>query len=198
MRSKICAWLLPLLVDFTVVTKSVAGELTKDPASWRPVVYTDLQIGGPTNQSFLSLWSDAIAKNNRAYLKQGDRRWTLTNAPAIESHFLVRSDQKIVVLSVLHTVTGCKAFQSDELSKSSLKHCPMRLAIFDKVKGQNSVSDAGIGCFIEYGRATGSSFDPARNASLAAYDVATKTIRTRAIFARRSVKDCEIRVPIPN
>jgi len=198
MRSKICAWLLPLLVDFTVVTKSVAGELTKDPASWRPVVYTDLQIGGPANQSFLSLWSDAIAKNNRVYLKQGDRRWTLTNAPAVESHFLVRSDQKTVVLSVLNSVTGCKIFQSDSATKSSLKHCPMRLAVYDRVKRQNSVSDAGTGCFIEYGGKVDPSSDPARNASLAAYDIATKTIRTRVIFADKLAKDCEIRVPISN
>lgn len=171
-----------------------AQDLTPDPDAWRPVSYTDLQLPGEINRTFAEIWVDHIDRNNKAYIARGDSRFAVGNAPVTESHFVVRSPTKVVVLSVLNTATGCEVIGRDQVARATLKRCPMRLAIYE---GDNSqVLDAGSGCYLEFadGQYTP---DPARNAAYAAYDIENRTIRTGAILAKEAIDQCIIKVPVP-
>jgi len=178
----------------TIPTIAYGQELTPNPNEWRSVVYSDLQLPGPAERTYVSLWADLIATNNAAYKAAGDIRYAAGNAPATESHFVVRSPEKVVVLSVLNTATNCSVIRSDELGKTTLKRCPMRLAVF---RGDElAVSDAGNGCFLEFAQGQFTP-DPARSASYAAYDVDNRTIRTGVIFAKDAIDECVQKIPIP-
>lgn len=160
------------------------------------MTYSNLQVPGPAVQSFASLWADEISRNNAAYRKKGDRRFLVSNAPATEGHFVVRSPVKTVVLSVLNTATSCRTFATDGVVGAVLKRCPMRVAIY-QTPG-SPILNAGMGCFIEYSvTEPGSSRDPSRNAAYAAYDKETRTIRTGLVFAGKPVDDCITRIPLP-
>lgn len=166
------------------------------PVEWRSVAYADLQLPGPTVTSFAAIWADEITRNNAAYRKKGDRRFLVGHAPATESHFVIRSPIKIVVLSVLNTATACRPIATDGVGRATLKRCPMRLAIYQS--GRSSILKAEMGCFIEYAvMEAGASRNPARNASYAAYDKATRTIRTGLFFAGQLVDECIARIPLP-
>ena len=166
-----------------------------EPGKWRPVVYADLQLPGETALPFASLWADELRRNNDAYKAKGDRRFLVANAPAAESHVVIRSPERVVVLSVLHTVTACTTLRRD-VSHATLKSCPMRLAIYEN--GQSRVADAGRGCFIEYAASQGGSApDMVRNAALAAYDIENRTIRAGIVFQGQAADECQFRVPIP-
>lgn len=177
-------------------TAALAQPQTIDPGKWRPVVYADLQVLGEFALPYASLWADELARNNDAYTARGDKRWVVANAPATESHVVVRSPQRVITLSVLHTVTACKTLRVDAVGKAALKSCPMRLAIYQD--GTSTVADAGRGCFVEYAaQPSGSAPDMVRNAALAAYDVATRTIRAGIVFAGEAAQECQFRIPIP-
>lgn len=185
------------LVAFVLIcwTQGVPAQ-TAAPNEWRSVSYADLQLPGPTNTSFAALWADEITRNNAAYRKKGDSRFLASNAPATESHFVIRSPVKTVVLSVLNTATACRHIATDGVGRATLKRCPMRLAIYQA--NRSAILNAGIGCFIEYAALeTGSSRDPARNASYAAYNKDTRTIRTGLFFAGQPADDCITRIPLP-
>ena len=194
MSARPAAPTIVLLLAATVPV--VAQSPTPEPNKWRPVVYADLQLPGETALPYAALWADELKRNNDAYKKKGDRRWIVANAPASESHVVVRSPERVVILSVLHTVTACRTLRTDMPANATLKSCPMRFAIYQD--GRSSVADAGWGCFIEFGaRPNGASPDMIRNAALAAYDVETRTIRAGVIFAGEAADDCQFRVPIP-
>jgi hypothetical protein len=185
------------LVAFVLIC-CVPGALAQiaAPNEWRSVSYADLQLPGPTTTSFAALWADEITRNNAAYRKRGDRRFLAGNAPATESHFVIRSPVKTVVLSVLNTATACGHIATDGVGRATLKRCPMRLAVYQA--NRSAILNAGTGCFIEYAALeTGSSRDPARNASYAAYDKDTRTIRTGLFFAGQPADDCITRIPLP-
>lgn len=166
-----------------------------EPGKWRPVVYADLQLPGETALPYASLWADELRRNNDAYKARGDRRFLVANAPAAESHVVIRSPERVVVLSVLHTVTACTTLRRD-VAHATLKSCPMRLAIYEN--GQSRVADAGRGCFIEYAASQGDAApDMVRNAALAAYDVESRTIRAGIVFQGQAADECQFRVPIP-
>lgn len=169
---------------------------TVAPNEWWSVSYADLQLPGPTTTSFAALWADEITRNNAAYRKKGDRRFLAGNAPATESHFVIRSPVKTVVLSVLNTATACRHIATDGVGRATLKRCPMRLAIYQA--NRSAILNAGTGCFIEYAALeSGASRDPARNAAYAAYDKDTRTIRTGLFFAGQPSDDCITRIPLP-
>ena len=166
------------------------------PNEWRTVSYADLQLPGPTTMSFAALWADEITRNNAAYRNKGDRRFLAGNAPATESHFVIRSPVKTVVLSVLNTATACRHIATDGVGRATLKRCPMRLAIYQA--NRSAILNAGMGCFIEYAAVeSGVNRDRARNASYAAYDKDTRTIRTGLFFAGHPADDCITRIPLP-
>lgn len=169
---------------------------TAAPNEWRSVSYADLQLPGPTTTSFAALWADEITRNNAAYRKKGDRRFLAGNAPATESHFVIRNPVKTVVLSVLNTATACRHIATDGVGRATLKRCPMRLAVYQA--NRSAILNAGMGCFIEYAAVeSGASRDPARNASYVAYDKDTRTIRTGLFFAGQPADDCITRIPLP-
>lgn len=168
---------------------------SSEPGKWRPVVYADLQLPGEAALPYASLWADELRRNNVAYKAKGDLRWSVANAPAAESHVVIRSPERVVVLSVLHTITACAVLRRDA-GLATLKSCPMRLAIYEN--GQSRVADAGKGCFIEYAARLGRSApDMVRNAALAAYDIVNRTIRAGIVFQGKAAEDCQFRVPIP-
>lgn len=187
----------PLIATILVAAQpSLAQSMTADPNKWRPVVYADLQLPNEQALPYASLWADELKKNNDAYAARGDKRWIVANAPAAESHVVIRSPERTVVLSVLHTITACKPIRSDKPASATLKSCPMRVAIYRD--GKSSVSDAGRGCFIEYGaRPDGVAPDMVRNAALVAYDIENRTIRAGVVFAGDAADECQFRVPIP-
>ena len=187
----------PCLVAFVIICWA-PGALAQSaaPNEWRTVSYADLQLPGPTTKSFAALWADEITRNNAAYRKKGDHRFLVGNAPATESHFVIRSPVKTVVLSVLNTATACRHIATDGVGRATLKRCPMRLVIYQT--NRSAILNAGMGCFIEYAALeSGESRDPARNASYAAYDKDTRTIRTGLFFAGQAADDCITRIPLP-
>ena len=100
-----CA-LLTTALSFAA-TLANGEELTPHPENWRPIVYRDLQIPGPEDRVYVDLWADAIQSNNRRYLAAGDRRYAVGNAPVREAHVTVRGGDKVALLSILDTATGC-------------------------------------------------------------------------------------------
>ena len=173
----------------------LAQLLSTEPGKWRPVVYADLQIPGEAALPYASLWADELRRNNDAYKAKGDLRWSVANAPAAESHVVIRSPERVVVLSVLHTLTACAVLRRDA-GFATLKSCPMRLAIYEN--GQSHIADAGKGCFVEYAARTGDAApDMVRNAALVAYDVENRTIRAGIVFQGKAAEECQFRVRIP-
>lgn len=174
----------------------VTSAQSATPDEWRSVAYADLQLPGPAVTSFAAIWADEITRNNNAYRKKGDRRFLVGNAPVTESHFVIRSPIKTVVLSVLNTATACRPIATDGVGRATLKRCPMRLAIYQS--SRSSILNAEMGCFIEYAAMeSGASRDPARNASYATYDKVNRTIRTGLFFAGQLVDECIARIPLP-
>ena len=193
MQATLVALLLSAVAPAALAQTSSTAATS--PKSWRPVAYADLQLPSATTQSFADIWADAIAANNAAYLKRGDARFQAGNAPATESHVVVRSRSRTAVVSVLNTASGCKTIAHDAPGHATLKRCPMRVATFDGVR--NLVGDAGEGCFIEYAPPSNTSLDPSRNVSVSSYDPTSRTIRVGVVFAKKIVDDCQINVPVP-
>lgn len=173
-----------------------AQPITADPNRWRPVAYSDLQLPGDAALPYASLWSDQLQQNNRAYEARGDRRFAAANAPAAASHVVVRSSSRVVVLSVIHTLTSCTTLRTDRAANAVLKKCPMRLAVYER--GGSSVANAGQGCFIEYGRTETGAPDLVRNITMGAYEMESRTIRAGTIFAGQRADECQFRVPVPS
>lgn len=190
---------LPLIAAITLPALNVSAgaddaPLTPNPEQWRPVVYRDLQIPGPTDRPFADLWGDLIAKNNRRYAIGGDTRYAVGNAPVREAHFIVRGGEKLALLSVLDTATGCKRIATDVASNITVKMCPMRLAFWRS--GQGTIRQAE-GCYLEPGtRPANFTPDPKFAVSYASYDVSTKSIRLGVILAHRAIEKCSQIVPL--
>ncbi|MGX5845009.1 hypothetical protein ACWGTI_30465 [Mesorhizobium sp. ArgA1] len=188
--------LLAVAAALTMTPHASAQSLTPDPNAWRAVAYADLQLPNSEAVPYASLWSDRLRKNNDAYAAKGDTRFAVANAPASESHIVVRSPTKTVVLSVLHTLVGCSPIRTDPVGNATLKRCPMRLAVYQN--GRSMVADAGTGCFIEYGPLPNNARpDLARNGAMGAYDVQAKTIRAGIIFQGEIAQECQFRVAVP-
>ena len=183
-----------LVVASGVVSQAAfAQALTPHPENWRPIVYRDLQIPGPEDRVFVDLWADLIQSNNRRYIAAGDRRYALSNAPAREAHVVVRGGDRSALLSILDTATNCAVVVEDPATKTSVKICPMRLALW--IGAQPIIREAK-GCYLEPRSAGAFTSDPSYAASYASYDVATKSIRLGVILAHRAVERCAQTVPL--
>lgn len=175
-----------MMVDLSIGAQ--AQSLTPDPGAWRPMSYADLQKPSPQTATYLDIWKDAIDVNNRAYKARGDQRFTNSNAPATEAHFVIWSSTKSVVLSILNTVTGCTLKELRAAAGATVKLCPLRIAIYEGL--QVRTLDGGRACFLELASpVAGASGDP-QAASYASYDVATKTVKTGLIIDHQAVDGC--------
>jgi hypothetical protein len=175
-----------------------AGAFAQAPASldWRDLVTIDLRLPRLNQRSYAEIWADRLATNNEFYKKQGDRRFVVGNAPALASSFVVRSPGKVVVLTVFNAASACSTLEHHEARRATIKRCPMRLAIYDK--SDNRLLDAGQGCFLEFGDPS-RAFAPDREAgSYAAYDSASRSIRTGLVVGGQAIADCDLTIPVPH
>jgi hypothetical protein len=60
-----------------------------------------------------------------------------------------------------------------------------------------SVLDAGEGCFLEFGDPRRAFTSDREAGSYAAYDLATRTIRTGLVIGGQAVAGCDLAIPIP-
>jgi hypothetical protein len=166
---------------------------------WRDITYADLRLPNETARTYAEIWADRVSANNEHYARAGDARFAAGNAPAVASAFVVRSPTRIVVLSVFNAVSACKTVRQDERHKVTVKRCPMRLAIYDQGQGGGigSVLDAGEGCFLEFGDPRRAFTSDREAGSYAAYDIATRTIRTGLVTGGQAVAGCDLAIPVP-
>ncbi len=166
---------------------------------WRDISYVDLRLPNEAARPYAEIWADRLSENNDHYARAGDTRFAAGNAPAVASAFVVRSPTRIVVLSVFNAVSACKTVRHDERHKVTVKSCPMRLAIYDQNQngGSGSVLDAGEGCFLEFGEPRRAFTSDREAGSYAAYDLATRSIRTGLVVGGQAVAGCDLAIPIP-
>ncbi len=166
---------------------------------WRDIIYADLRLLSDAARPYAEIWADKLSDNNAHYARAGDIRFAAGNAPAVASAFVVRSPARIVVLSVFNAVSACKTVQNFEHQKVAVKRCPMRLAIYDsgQTGGTGSVLDAGDGCFLEFGDPRRAFTSDRQAGSYAAYDSATRTIRTGLVVGGQAVTGCDLAIPVP-
>jgi hypothetical protein len=170
-----------------------AQELTPNPGAWRPLVRTDLKTELPDNLTYIDIWTDAITANNRAYDAKGGSRAANENAPASDAHVVVRSPELTVVLTTLDTELTCKPAPFSESSGVTIKLCPTRLVIFEGAL--SSRKELPPSCYLEADPDV--SRDPSADASYAAYDTVTKTIKTALVVDHKVIDECARFVPIP-
>jgi hypothetical protein len=188
-----------VITAVTLAWFALAGERAfgqSPPAwDWRDLAYVDLRLPGHNEHTYAGIWADRLATNNDFYKRQGDRRFVVGNAPAVASAFVVRSPGKVVVLSVLNAASACATLEHHEVQQATIKRCPMRLVMYDK--GDNRIMDAGQGCFLEFGDPS-RAFPPDREAgSYAAYDTASRSIRTGLVVNGKAVTGCDLSIPVP-
>jgi hypothetical protein len=172
-------------------TLSPAQETTPNPGAWRPLVHADLKTELPDNLTYVDIWKDALAANNRAYDAKGVTRGPGENAPAVDAHVVIRSPQRTVVLTMLDTEAGCKPAPFPKSVSVAVKMCPTRLVIFDGVL--SSTKDLPPSCYLEV--ESGGSTDPSAYAAYAAYDTVTMTIKIGLIIDHQPVDQCARFIP---
>lgn len=166
---------------------------------WRDITYADLRLPNEAARPYAEIWADRLSQNNAHYARSGDPRFAAGNAPAVASAFVVRSPTRVVVLSVFNAVSACRTVRHDERRNVTVKRCPMRLAIYDQGQGggAGSVLDAGKGCFLEFGDPRRAFTSDREAGSYAAYDIATRTVRTGLVIGGQAVAGCDFSIPIP-
>ena len=105
----------------------------------------------------------------------------------------MRGGDKSALLSVLDTATNCAVVVEDPATKTSVKVCPMRLALWNGA--QPTIREAK-GCYLERRSEGAFTPDPSYAASYASYDIATKSIRLGVILAHHAVERCAQTVPL--
>jgi hypothetical protein len=198
MRMSFTRFGLAATIQFSAPALAQEPLVTPNPDKWRPVLYRDLQIPGPLDAPFTGVWADMIDRNNRRYAAARDSRYAVGNAPAREAHFVVRSGDKVAMLSVLNIATACTTIAADAATNISVKMCPMRLAFWRGPTGtaKGSIHQAQ-GCYLEPGAQPGNfTPDPSYTVSYASYDVATKSIKLGVILAHKAVEKCSQTVPL--
>jgi hypothetical protein len=100
---------------------------------------------------------------------------------------------------VFNAVSACRTVRSFEHQKVTVKRCPQRLAIYDtgQTGGTGSVLDAGDGCFLEFGDPRRAFTSDWQAGSYAAYDSATRIIRTGLVIGGQAVTGCDLAIPVP-
>lgn len=181
-----------LTLGFVSSSRAQEQELTPNPGAWRPLVQSDLKIELPDNLTYIDIWKDAITANNHAYDAKGAPRAAGENAPATDAHVVVRGSQRTIVLTTLDTELACKPAPFPRTVGVTIKLCPTRLVIFEGAL--SSRKELPPSCYLEVDSAM--SPDPSADASYAAYDIATKTIKTGVIADHQVVDECARFVPI--
>jgi hypothetical protein len=192
--------LLAVLFGFAATTVTSTSRAQAAGLDWRHLVHADLRLVGEVQWPHAELWADKLAANNDHYARLGDRRFAGGNAPAVAAGFVVRSPERVVMLSLLNTVSQCRTLQADARLRIAIRRCPMRLAIYETAgdkKTGGQVLDAGSACVLEHA-------DPARAlapdreaGAYAAYDPVSRSIRLGVILSGRAVPGCDLAVPVP-
>jgi len=178
-------------VGFAFAPSPHAQELTPDPGTWRPLVHADLETERPDNLTYIDVWKDALTANNRTYDAKGATRAAGQNAPASDAHVVVRSSRWIVVLTTLDTEGGCKPAELPPGAGEAIKMCPTRLVMFEGALSRTR--DLPASCYLEIDPATAA--DPNGDASYAAFDTVTRTIKIGLIVNHRAVDECTRFIP---
>jgi hypothetical protein len=166
---------------------------------WRDFSYVDLRLPSEAARSFAEIWADRLGANNAHYARAGDARFAVGNAPAVASAFVVRSPGKVVVLTVFNAVSACRTIRQHAPQQVTVKRCPMRLAVYDQGQegGTGRVLDAGEGCFLQFADPRRAFTTDREAGSYAAYDIATRTIRTGLVIGGAAVAGCDLAIPVP-
>jgi len=185
---------LPLSVALTLgfIPPMAAQELTPNPGAWRPLVHSDLRTDLPDKLTYIDIWKDAIVAHNRAYDAKGASRAAGENAPATDTHVVVRGPQRTIVLTTLDAELACKPAPFPKSPGVSIKLCPTRLVIFEGAL--SSRKKLPPSCYLEVDSAV--SPDPGADGSYAAYDTVTKTIKTGLVVVHKVIDECARFVPI--
>ncbi|MGR9426216.1 hypothetical protein [Rhizobium leguminosarum] len=173
-------------------SQAQAQAVTADPGAWRTMSYANLQTPSPATATYVDIWKDALDANNRYYEKRGDRRFAGGNAPASEAHFVIWSNRRSAVFSVLDTASHCTTKASFPDVGATVKLCPMRIAIYEGL--QVKTMDGGKACFLEL---AGPSGDPQASGAYASYDVTGRRLKTGLIVNHTAVDGCSFDVPLP-
>ncbi|WP_260368489.1 hypothetical protein [Bosea spartocytisi] len=189
-----CRWAAPVLLGLVIapVDGAQSQALTPDPGAWRPLAYSDLQRPTPRSATYTDIWKDQIDANNEAYRVRGDRRFVDGNAPAIAAHFVIWSERRSVVLTVLNTALGCAPKLRESKVRAVVKLCPMRIAIYNGIRVETL--DAGRGCYLE--PEPGANIDPSASAAYGAYDVGSKRLKLGMVVNHQVVDGCSFNIPL--
>ncbi|GLS18042.1 hypothetical protein GCM10007874_10580 [Labrys miyagiensis] len=152
------------------------------------MIYSNLGESPPAPDAapYAELWHNEIAANDKAYSDQGDTQYTGGHAPATEVHFVVRDTQRVAVLSLLDTSTGCTAKTDIAADNASIKFCPLKIAIYEA--GAVTTAAGRMGCFLELNAPT--SGDPSNSVSYATYDIGARSFKTGVIVNHEPVPGC--------
>lgn len=187
---------IPILIALVLMPVDTAPLLaqapTPDPGAWRPLAYSDLQRPTARSATYADIWKDRIDANNEAYRARGDRRFVDGNAPATEAHFVVWSEQRSVVLTVLNTALGCSPKLRDAKAQVLVKLCPMRIAIYNGIRVETL--DAGRGCYLEPQANT--TINPSVAAAYGAYDVGARRLKLGMVVNHQVVDGCSFNIPL--
>lgn len=192
--------LLAILLGFAATTVMCAGYAQAAGLDWRHLIYADLRLVGAANRPQAELWADKIAANNDHHMRLGGRRFAGGNAPAVAAGFVVRSPERVVMLSLLNTVSQCRTLQADARLRVTIRSCPMRLAIYETAGGEKTggqVLDAGPACVLEHAEPARALASDREAGAYAAYDPVSRSIRLGVILSGRAVPGCDLAVPVP-
>jgi hypothetical protein len=163
---------------------------------WRPMVYSNLGESPlmPDAVPYAELWREEISANDKAYSDQGDTQYAGGHAPATEAHFVVRSSQRVAVLTMLDTATGCTKKKTDASANASVKFCPLKIAIYEG--GVVTTTAGRKGCFLELNAPF--STDPSNSTGYATYDIASRSFKIGMIVNHEPVSGCAETIAIDN
>jgi hypothetical protein len=182
------------LAGLLAVAPVAQAQDASPPDDWRPMIYLDLGQSPPDLDAapYAELWQSEIAANDKSYGDQGDTQYAGGHAPATEAHFVVRSTQRVAVLSMLDTATACTKNTADAALNASVKFCPLKVAIYEG--GVVTTTVGRRGCFLELTRPL--SGDPSNSASYATYDVKTRSFRIGTLVNHEPVPGCVEVIPV--
>lgn len=160
-----------------------------DPQAWRPIIYADLSTVTPDNAAYAELWAQDLAANDKSYGPSASQPGG--HAPATESHMVVRGTDKVAVVSILNTVTGCTSKHYDASANVSVKLCPLKIAIY--AGNQVTVTSGRKGCILE-------TVDPTKSlqagGTFVAYDPKGRSFRLGTLINHEAVPGCSANIPL--
>jgi hypothetical protein len=173
---------------------AAASSFTADPEAWRPVAYSDLRLPVGDAASYASMWSDLLLKNNGqpAPASTAIASYAFGNRAATAWHFTVNFQNKLVVLTVLHTPTSCTREIPSPSAGTRIWVCPARVVTY---QGDEFRVIDGAGCWLEK-LAGREPEDSTATVVYAAYDVKTKAFLTRATVAHQDIAACAGSIPL--